>query len=45
MKPVEVEAAIVDKVVPKVLVDEGSGLNIMPSQTMEKLGLSLLFCD
>ena len=39
--PVEIEATVVDKVVPRVLVDGGSALNILPSQTMEKLGLSL----
>ena len=41
MKVVEIQATIVDKVVPNVLVDGGSGLNILPAQTMEKLGLSL----
>ena len=32
---------VVDKVVPNVLVDEGSGLNILPEHTMKRLGLSL----
>jgi hypothetical protein len=32
---------VVDKVVPNVLVDGGSALNILPAQTMKKLGLSL----
>ena len=32
---------MVDKVVPNVLVDGGSGLNIIPEHTMKKLGLSL----
>lgn len=41
VKAVEIEATIVDKVVSNVLVDGGSGLNILPAQTMEKLGLSL----
>ena len=41
VKAVEVEAVIVDKVLPNTLVDGGSSLNIMPLQTMEKLGLSL----
>lgn len=41
MKAVEIEVMIVDKVIPNALVDGGSGLNIMPLQTMEKLGLSL----
>lgn len=31
-----------DKVVPNVLVDGGSGLSILPAQTMVRLGLSLL---
>ena len=37
----EIEVEIIDKVIPNVLVDGGSGLNIMPLHTMEKLGLSL----
>ena len=41
VKAVEVEAVIVDKVLPNTIVDGGSSLNIMPLQTMEKLGLSL----
>ena len=41
VKAVEVEAVIVDKVLPNTLVDGGSSLNIMPLQTMVKLGLSL----
>ena len=32
---------VVDKVVPNALVDDGSGLNILPEHTMRKLGLSL----
>ena len=30
-----------DRVVPKVLVDGGSGLNIMPEHTFKQLGLQL----
>ena len=41
VRPVEVEATVVDKVVPRVLVDGGNALNILPAQTMGKLGLSL----
>lgn len=41
VKAVEIEATIDDKVVLNVLVDRGSGLNIFPTQTMDKLGLSL----
>ena len=42
MKAVEVEVMIVDKVVPNVLVDGGSGLNIMPERTLKQLGLHLI---
>lgn len=31
-----------DKVMPNVLVDGGSGLNILPSKTMVKLRLNLI---
>lgn len=41
IKAVEIEAIVVDKVVPNVLVDGGSGLNILPKHTMKRLGLSL----
>ena len=34
LKAVEIEATIVDKVVPNVLVDGGIGLNILSKQTM-----------
>lgn len=38
LKAVDIEATIVDKVVPNVLVDGGSELNILPEQTMKKVG-------
>ena len=38
---IEIEIMVVDKVVPNVLVDGGSGLNILPKHTMKRLGLSL----
>ena len=41
VKAVEIEVIVVDKVVPNVLVDGGSGLNILSEHTMKKLGLSL----
>ena len=41
VKAVEIEAMIVDKVIPNVLVDGGSDINILSFQTMKKLGLSL----
>ena len=42
VKAVEIEVMVVDKVVPNVLVDGGSGLNILPEHTMKNLGLSLI---
>ncbi|KAG0572835.1 hypothetical protein KC19_VG128500 [Ceratodon purpureus] len=42
VKAMEIEATIVDKVLPKVLVDGGSGVNIMPLHTMEQLGLQII---
>ena len=41
IKAIEIEVMVVDKVVPKVLVDGGSGLNIMPEHTLKQLGLQL----
>jgi hypothetical protein len=41
VKAIEIEVMVVDKVVPNVLVDGGSGLNILPEHTMKRLGLSL----
>ena len=41
VKAVEIEVTVVDKVVPNVLVDGGSSLNILHGHTMRKLGLSL----
>ena len=41
VKPIEIEVVVMDKVVPNVLVDGGSGLNILPEHTMKRLGLSL----
>ena len=41
VKAVQIEVMVVDKVVPNVLVDGGSGLNILPKHTMNRLGLSL----
>ena len=32
----EIEVMVVDKIVPNVLVDGGSGLNILPEHTMIK---------
>ena len=39
--PIEVEVEIMDKIIPHTLVDGGSGINIMPLSTLEKLGLEL----
>ncbi len=41
VKAMEIEVTVVDKVVPNVLVDGGSSLNILPEHTMMMLGLSL----
>ena len=41
VKPVEIEVMMVDKVVLNVLMDGGSGLNILPEHTMKRLGISL----
>ena len=40
VKPIEIEVMVVDKIIHIVLVDGGSGLNILPDHTMKKLGLS-----
>ena len=42
VKAVEIIVMVVDKMVPIVLVDEGSGLIISSEHTMRKLGLSLI---
>jgi hypothetical protein len=39
--PIELEVGIMDKIIPNALVDGGSGLNIMPLSTMEKLGFKI----
>ena len=41
IKAMEIEVMVVDKVVPNVLIDGGSELNILSEHTMRKLGLSL----
>ena len=41
VKAAEIDIVIGDKVVPKVLVDGGSGLNIMPEHTLKQLGIQL----
>ena len=41
VRAIEIEVVIVDKVVPNVLVDGGSSLNILPEHTMKRLGLDL----
>jgi hypothetical protein len=37
--PVEIEVEVMDKVIPHVIVDDGSNVNIMPESTMLRLGL------
>ena len=41
MKALEIKVMVIDKVVPNVLVDGRSGLNIMPEHTLNQLGLHL----
>ena len=41
VKPIEIEVMVADKVIPNVLEDKGSELNILPKHTMRRLGLSL----
>ena len=41
VKSIKIEVMVVDNVILNVLVDEGSGLNILLDYTMRKLGLSL----
>ena len=41
IKPIEIEVMEVNKVVLNVLVDRGSGLNILLEHTMKRLGFSL----
>jgi hypothetical protein len=37
----EIDVSILDKVIPRTLIDGGSGINIMPLSTMESLGLKV----
>ena len=41
VKAAEIKVTVVDKVVPNVMIDDGSSFNILPEHTMKKLGLSL----
>ena len=41
VEPIEIEVMVVDKVIPNVLVDGGSGLDILLDHTMKRLGISL----
>ena len=41
VKPIDIDVMVVDKVILNVLVDGGSGLNILPEHTMKRLDLSL----
>ena len=41
VKSIEIEVMMVDKVIPNVLVDGGSRLNILLELTIKRLGLSL----
>jgi len=37
----EIDVEILDKTIPRALIDGGSGINIMPLSTLEKLGLEI----
>ena len=39
--PITIDVEIVDKIIPRALIDDGSNVNIMSTSTMEKLGLLL----
>ena len=41
VEPIEIAVMVVDKVIPNVLMDRDSGLNILLDHTMKRLGLSL----
>jgi hypothetical protein len=41
-EPVEIEVEVMDKIIPYVMVDDGSNVNIMPESTMLRLGLSVI---
>ena len=38
---VEIEVEIVDKKIPRMVIDDGANINIMPESTMKKLGLAI----
>ena len=38
---VEIEVEIVDKQIPRTVIDDGANINIMPESTMKKLGLAI----
>ena len=38
---VEIEVEIVDKQIPRTVIDDGANINIMPESTMKKLGLPI----
>ncbi len=39
--PLEIEVEVMDKIIPHVIVDDGSNVNIMLESTMLRLGLSV----
>ena len=40
-KSVEIEVEIVDKQIPRTVIDDGANINIIPESTMKKLGLAI----
>ena len=38
----EIEVEIVDKQIPRTIIDDGANINIMPESTMKKLGIAII---
>lgn len=38
---VEIDVGLVDKIIPMIIVDDGSSINIMPKSTINKLDLKI----
>jgi hypothetical protein len=40
--PIKIKVEVMDKIIPHVIVDDGSNMNIMPKSTMLRLGLFVI---
>ncbi len=40
--PIDIEVEVTDKIIPHVIMDDGSNVNIMSESTMLRLGLSVI---